>query len=57
MVCNKPRDQTGCKELKRQVISNKMNFSRGKSKTKQVVCFFFFFEIDIMNWASPRTRG
>lgn len=43
MVCNKPRDQTDCKELKGQVISNKMNFSRGKSKTKQVgFCFFLF---------------
>ena len=33
---NKPSDRRGCKELKRQVIPDKMNFSRGKSKAKQL---------------------
>lgn len=42
MVYNKPRDQTGCEELKGQVISDKINFSRGKSKTKQNSFFFNF---------------
>lgn len=41
MVFNKPRDQTGCRELKGQVISDKINFSRGKNKA-------FFFQ-DLYN--------
>lgn len=39
MVYNKPTDQTGCKELKRQVILDKINFSRAKGKIMQNLLF------------------
>lgn len=38
MMYNKPRDQTGRKELKGQVMCNEMNFSRSVSNEK----LFFF---------------
>lgn len=40
-MCNKPRDQTGREDRRGQVISDKINFSKGKSKLKE---FFFFLE-------------
>lgn len=39
-MCDKPRDQTGCEDLRGWVISDKINFSRAKSKLKE----FFFLE-------------